>query len=270
MSKMVISEERLQELVRESIYEVLNESEFDEGFGHWLGQTYQGIKNKWNNFKKDFNAGRDKARFDNKDYNGYSHYGDEESELRKMSHGGYGDYRYNLEKERNNAARGQNVTNDTPETSNTPETQNSSTTQNTDSTQSNNGMTQPHPSLSPQNNTNNDGDANNPTQNKRTEVQTRFNNGDYPKKPESWMRTPEPSDAVYGKRMAIRNLERAGIVPQNGDWNKPSGWKNVNGGKLTPDQKKTIQTYNKFLFEEKLNELNKILNEIKTVRIKNK
>ena len=69
MSKMVISEERLQELVRESIYEVLNESEFDEGFGHWLGQTYQGIKNKWNNFKKDFNAGRDKARFDNKDYN---------------------------------------------------------------------------------------------------------------------------------------------------------------------------------------------------------
>ena len=51
MSKMVISEERLQELVRESIYEVLNENEFDERFGHWLGQIYQGARNKCNNFK---------------------------------------------------------------------------------------------------------------------------------------------------------------------------------------------------------------------------
>ena len=77
------------------------------------------------------------------------------------------------------------------------------------------------------------------------------------------MRTSEPSDAAYKKQMAIRNLKRVGIVPQNGNWNKPSGWKNVNGGKLTPDQKKTIQTYNKFLFEEKLNEISNMLNEIK-------
>jgi hypothetical protein len=267
MSKMIISENRLQELINESIYEVLNESEFDEGFGHWLGQTYQGIKNRWNNFRKDIEAGRDKAQFDNKDYNAYSHFGDEENEIRKM--------------------RGQNVTNDTTET------QSSSTTQNTDSTQSNddqepsaNNGTIPHPSLvntqqnqeqpqaqTPETPAQQNADAQNQpqVQSKRAEVESRFNNGDYPKKPESWVRTTEPSDAVYRKRMAIRNLKRAGIAPQNGNWNNPlGGWKNVNGGEVTKDQDEVIRTYSKHLFEEKLNELNKILNEIKTIRLKKK
>ena len=36
MAKMTISESRLQELIQESIYEVLQEAQYDEG-GHWLG-----------------------------------------------------------------------------------------------------------------------------------------------------------------------------------------------------------------------------------------
>lgn len=250
MQKNVISENRLRELVNESIYEVLNENEFDERIGHWLGNKFQTARNAVNNFINDFKAGQNDAREQNKDFNSYDVFGNRENDVRRMGNGSYPKYRYELEKSRNQQARGED----------------DSTTEPTNI--SNNNF-QPHPSLSTQDNTNDDS-TDNTTQNKRTEVQTRFNNGDYPKKPESWIRTPEPSDAVYGKRMAIRNLERAGIVPQNGDWNKPTGWKNVNGGGLTKAQHETIRTYNKFLYEEKLNELNKILNEIKTVRIKNK
>lgn len=68
MAKMTISESRLHELIQESIYEVLQEAQYDEGLGHWLGNAFQTMKNKWNNFKGDFNAGRNKARWDNRNY----------------------------------------------------------------------------------------------------------------------------------------------------------------------------------------------------------
>lgn len=288
MSKMIISENRLQELLQESIYEVLMENENDEGFGHWLGQTYQGIKNKWNNFKKDIEAGRNKARFDNKDYNGYSYYGDKENELRRMSHGGYGDYRYNLEKERNNAARGQNVTN------NTPKTQSSSTTQNTNSTQSNDGITPPHPSLFTQDNNgtiphpslvntqqnqeqpqaqtpetpaqqNADAQNQSQAQSKRAEVQSRFNSGNYPSNPQSWMRNNKPSPAINRKREALDVIKKAGMVPQGGNWNDPrTGWKNANGGGLTDKQREILSYYKKYLFEDELIKIKNTLNELKT------
>ena len=51
MSKMTISENRLHELIQESIYGVLQEAQYDEGLGHWLGNLWQSAKNKWNNFK---------------------------------------------------------------------------------------------------------------------------------------------------------------------------------------------------------------------------
>lgn len=283
MSKMIISENKLQELIQDSIYEVLNESEFDEGFGHWLGQTYQGIKNRWNNFRKDIEAGRDKARFDNKDYNGYSHYGDQENEIRKMNRGGYGNYRYNLEKERNNAARGQNVTNDTTET------QSSSTTQNTDSTQSNDGQepspnngTIPHPSLvntqqnqeQPQTQTSEvpvQQEPEAPVQqepkpkSKREELQARLNNGNYPSNPQSWMRKNTPSPTMNRKIEALDVIKKAGMVPQGGNWNDPrTAWKNANGGGLTDKQQEILKYYKKFLFEDELIKIKNTLNELKT------
>ena len=49
--KKNITESELKALISESIYEVLNEGEFDEGIGHKLGSAFQNIRNKWNNFK---------------------------------------------------------------------------------------------------------------------------------------------------------------------------------------------------------------------------
>ena len=101
MAKMTISESRLHELIQESIYEVLQEAQYDEGLGHWLGNAFPTMKNKWNNFKGDFNAGRNKARYDNRDYDSYSHYGDEGNEFRNFGGQEYGAHRYNTTVDRN-------------------------------------------------------------------------------------------------------------------------------------------------------------------------
>lgn len=133
MAKMTISENRLQELINESIYEVLQEAQYDEGLGHWLGNKFQTARNKVRNFVNDFKAGQNDAREQNKDYNPYSIYGDREDAVRRMGNGAYPNYRYDLETRRNQNARG--------------EMQNS--TQRGQQTQNNNSV-QPHPALAQQ------------------------------------------------------------------------------------------------------------------------
>ena len=71
MAKMTISENRLQELINESICEILEEGQYDESFGHWLGNKFQTARNKARNFVNDFKAGQNDARERNKDYNPY-------------------------------------------------------------------------------------------------------------------------------------------------------------------------------------------------------
>lgn len=133
MAKMIISENRLQELIQESICEVLQEAQYNEGFGHWLGNKFQTARNKVRNFVNDFKAGQNDAREQNKDYNPYSIYGDREDAVRRMGNGAYPNYRYDLETRRNQKARG--------------ETQNN--TQDGQQAQNNN-VVQPHPALAQQ------------------------------------------------------------------------------------------------------------------------
>lgn len=104
MAKIRITEEKLTSLIEESIYELLQEAQYDEGFGHWLGNSFQKLKNKWNNFKGDIRAGRNKARYDNRDYDSYSDYGDEANQLRNFDGGNYARYRYDLATDRNRNA----------------------------------------------------------------------------------------------------------------------------------------------------------------------
>lgn len=131
--KVTLTENRLQELIQESIYEVLQEAQYDEGFGHWLGSKFQGARNKFRNFVNDFKAGQNDARERNKDYNPYSIYGDREDAVRRMGNNRYSNYRYDLETRRNQKARS--------------EMQNSE--QGGQQTQNNNGV-QPHPGLAQQ------------------------------------------------------------------------------------------------------------------------
>ena len=264
MNKMVISESRLREIVNESIYEVLTEEEFDEGFGHWLGKTFQNARNKWNNFKNDFKAGQNKARYDNRDYDSYSRWGDDADDIRNFGGREYSAYRYNLAADRNNNAR-QYTTNKgrqqapSQQQAQEPVQQQTPVQQQAQEPVQQQAPTQAHPAL------NNNQTAQTPAQQQAPTQQQTPEQQQAPEQPKSSgvNMNYEPSDAVQRKRWAINMYKNNGIVPQNGNWNKPSGWKNLYGGKLTDDQKYIMKQYSKFLFEDQIMDLKNQLNELK-------
>ena len=104
MAKVVISEERLNRIIEESIIETINEAMEDEGLGHTLGNAYQWARNKWNNFKGDFNAGRNYQRYQNMNYDPYSKYNNGD-EFRNLNGQEYAAQRYNNTVARNANAR---------------------------------------------------------------------------------------------------------------------------------------------------------------------
>lgn len=101
MSKRVISESQLHDIIKESIYEAMQ----DEGIGHWLGNAYQTVRNKWNNFKRDINAGRNQARYNNRDYDEYETYGPDGDNFRNFGGNEYGAHRWNVINQRAQNAR---------------------------------------------------------------------------------------------------------------------------------------------------------------------
>ena len=85
MSKMIISENKLQELIQDSIYEVLMENNTDERLGHTLGKWWGGIRNGVKNFKNDFKAGVDYKDYQNNQQDSYSYFGDEADNVRNFA-----------------------------------------------------------------------------------------------------------------------------------------------------------------------------------------
>lgn len=82
----------------------LNENIANESLGNFLGSAYQWLRNKYYNFKNDFEAGRRYQREKNKDYDPYSKYGIYAERFRNLGGQEYADYRYNLAKDRNQKA----------------------------------------------------------------------------------------------------------------------------------------------------------------------
>ena len=196
MAKMIISENRLQELIQESIYEILEEGQYDESFGHWLGNKFQTARNKVRNFVNDFKAGQNDAREQNKDYNPYSIYGDREDVVRRMGNGAYSNYRYDLETRRNQKARG--------------EIQNS--TQDVQQMQNNNGV-QPHPALAQ--NTQN-------SQNKNKRRKKKKNNGQQqggqqrPVQPQGGQQRPVQPQGGQQRPVQPQGGQQRPVQPQGG------------------------------------------------------
>lgn len=96
MSKITISEEKLNQLIYESIQESLE----DEGLGRWLGNAYQWGRNKLANFRKDFEAGRRNQRLKNVNYDPLQYYADKYGQdyadrMRGMSAQNYANQRLN-------------------------------------------------------------------------------------------------------------------------------------------------------------------------------
>jgi len=101
MSKVTITEDKLTSLIEESVYELLQEAETDERLGHFLGDALQSIKNGWNRFKGDINAGRNYARYRDRGNDSYDKYGPEANNFRNFGGREYADYRYNQAVDRN-------------------------------------------------------------------------------------------------------------------------------------------------------------------------
>jgi hypothetical protein len=76
MAKMTISESRLQELINESIYEVLNEWEWLDKVTSKVGDIHQGVLNGINNAKNKYWAARDFKRAENKATDPYAQFYD--------------------------------------------------------------------------------------------------------------------------------------------------------------------------------------------------
>lgn len=105
--QVTISKDRLDEIIDESINEVIEEMMTDEGIGHALGRARQWLRNKWNNFKGDYEAGKRYERDRNMEYDPYAQYGDDADRIRSLDSRTYAKSRYDLTVDRNRRARQQ-------------------------------------------------------------------------------------------------------------------------------------------------------------------
>ena len=71
--KNIISESKLNKIIQDSLIEVLNEENKDwaSKLGRWMGRTYQGGLNAYNNLKGSIEAGRRQKRVENLDKDPY-------------------------------------------------------------------------------------------------------------------------------------------------------------------------------------------------------
>lgn len=265
MAKMTISENRLQELIQEGICEVLQESQYDEGLGHWLGNAYQTMRNKWNNFKGDFNAGRNKARWDNRDYDAFSYYGDDVDNFRNYGGYEYGADRYNKTVERNARAKQYGRGKYGDEGMPYPNQGGGST--NTPPQSLQNQTVQGHPDLGGGQQTTQTPQNTSTTPQQTPQQTPRQAPAAQPQRatqPMNGRQNPiNPNDTALNNKAAWEaKMKKMGLV-NKGSVQRPQ-WHNANGGKLTPDQKNAIQQWSRFKLNEQKKELNRLIKEIKS------
>lgn len=265
MAKMTISENRLQELIQEGICEVLQESQYDEGLGHWLGNAYQTMRNKWNNFKGDFNAGRNKARWDNRDYDAFSYYGDDADNFRNYGGYEYGADRYNKTVERNARAKQYGIGKYGDEGMPYPNQGGGST--NTPPQSPQNQTVQGHPDLGGGQQTTQTPQNTSTTPQQTPQQTPRQASAAQPQRatqPMNGRQNPiNPNDTALNNKAAWEaKMKKMGLV-NKGSVQRPQ-WHNANGGKLTPDQKNAIQQWSRFKLNEQKKELNRLIKEIKS------
>ena len=103
MSKIIISEERLNAIIAKSINEALEDEGLGTRIARGLGNAAQWVQNRVNNYKNAFDAGRNKQRYANKDYDPYQGMKNADA-VRNFGGDEYGQYRYNITADRNNNA----------------------------------------------------------------------------------------------------------------------------------------------------------------------
>lgn len=279
MAKMTISESRLHELIQESIYEVLQEAQYDEGIGHFLGNLWQSAKNKWNNFKGDFNAGRNKARWDNRDYDSFSYYGDEADNFRNYGGYEYGADRYNKTVERNARAKQYGRQKYGDEGMPYPNQGDGST--NTPPQSPQNQTVQGHPDLGGGQQTTQTPQST-PAAPQTTNAQTTTPLTTTPQTTQQTGGVNIPKAKMYAANLkaefdeAMRIMQSHGIVPVYNKNNQIVQWKNEQGKRLTPEQNRFISDFadrntairRRMVQENKKAQLSRLINEVNALQSK--
>jgi hypothetical protein len=267
MAKMTISESRLHELIQESIYEVLQEAQYDEGIGHFLGNLWQSAKNKWNNFKGDFEAGKHNAWYNNRDYDSFGYYGDKADDIRNFGGPEYSAHRYNTTVDRNSGAKHYYRKKYGDEGMPYPNQGGGSTTTLPQSPQ---GQTNPSP----------------------MQVQGHPDLGGSQQTPQSTPAAPQttqqtsgvniPKAKMYAANLkaefdeAMRIMQSHGIVPVYNKNNQIVQWENEQGKRLTPEQNRFISDFAKrntairrrMVQENKKAQLSRLINEVNALQSK--
>lgn len=106
MAKFNIKEDRLQQIINESVAEVIKENTENEDLAGFLGKMYQKGRNYAADFKKKFNAARNVERYKHRDFDPYAEYGEEmASNARNYGARQYATDMYNKTVDRNQNAR---------------------------------------------------------------------------------------------------------------------------------------------------------------------
>lgn len=106
MAKFNIKEDRLQQIISESVVEVIKENAENEDLAGFLGKMYQKGRNYAADFKKKFNAARNVERYKHRDFDPYAEYGEEmANNARNYGARQYATDMYNKTVDRNQNAR---------------------------------------------------------------------------------------------------------------------------------------------------------------------
>jgi hypothetical protein len=221
MKKNILTEEKLKKIINESVIEYLIENNFDEGIGHKLGSLWQKGLNKFNNFKKDWEAGRRVERGKNLDYDGFKSGGyDEETinNVRSLTANAYRNERNNKSWEKKGQARQYNGGGG--------------------EYASQSGVGEENPYLG-----NNNGNNQQQTQSSQANPTQQTNNGTNPLN--SFVNNPmfQNMSQSAKEKFITDELNKKGLVQKNGQWSRP-------GGKLTPQDRQLIQMWTRFKLNE--------------------
>lgn len=101
MPKIILTEEKLNTIIHESIMEAIEEAGGLEKLAGWAGRTYQKFLNKKNNMKGAWKMGRNYERWNNRDFDPAAQYSSDADNIRNFGGPEYSAYRYNTTVQRN-------------------------------------------------------------------------------------------------------------------------------------------------------------------------
>lgn len=235
MPKIILTEEKLNAIIHESIMEAIEEAGGLEKLAGWAGRTYQKFLNKKNNMKGAWKMGRNYERWNNRDFDPAAQYSSDADNIRNFGGPEYSAYRYNTTVQRNTDApqytRQKNRGVGSEQGQELPVSNNRTS-------DGNKGL-QPNPDLTTMSSGQQGKQQSYPV-GSRVEL---YNSGN------------SDAGAVQNLHNMDANLRNSGLEPIYGKDDPqhkgtPVGWRPKNGARITPQQRSLVQRWQKYKLRE--------------------